>query len=395
MRRLLEALGDPQRGLRVVHVAGTNGKGSVCAMLDSVLTAQGLRVGRFTSPHLQHVNERIRVGGRPISDEDLGALLTEVDQAAQDWGADLPEGGSPPTYFELLTVAALVHFARQDLDICVIEVGLGGRLDATNVVSPMVCAVTSISLDHTDRLGHDLSAIAFEKAGIIKPEVPVVVGRLPRAASSVIRSAAMDRRAPASFLGEAHDVEGDHEDFAWCGRRSFEGLRLSLPGQHQVDNAGVALAVLEELGNQGVEIGEPAIRAGLATARHAARLEWLDQDLLLDGAHNPAGAEALADYLASLPRDRPRTLLLGASDDKDIRGLASALVAQVDRVYTTRCAHFRAREPGAVARELVDLGLPVLPVGPIEEALPIARDGSLVVVAGSLFLAGAVRDLVA
>ena len=379
----------------MVHVAGTNGKGSVCAMLDAVLSAEGLRVGRFTSPHLQHVNERIRVGGQPIGDPQLSQLLEQVEATAADFVHELPEGASPLTYFELVTVAGLLHFARSELDLCVIEVGLGGRLDATNVVDPRVCAVSSISLDHTDRLGHDLGAIAFEKAGIIKAGVPVVVGRLPKVASSVIRSVAADREAPVRFLGEDFDTEGQTEDFNWCGRDGLEGLRLALPGQHQVDNAGVALGVIEELREQGFEISDRAIRAGLATTRHPGRLEWMAPDLLVDGAHNAEGAQALSAYLGSLPRDRPRTLLLGSSDDKDVRSVASALGAQVDRVFTTRCAHHRACEPGAVAAELVDLGLPVMPAGPIEDALPMARDGSLVIVAGSLFLAGAVRDIVA
>lgn len=367
-------------------------------MVERCLVEGGLRVGATLSPHLQQVNERIRIDGEPISDADLGALLELVDRRARQWAVEtgLP-GLQPLTYFELLTVCAFLHFQRQAVEVAVVEVGLGGRLDATNVVEPTVTAVTSIALEHTDRLGDDLASIAGEKAGIVKPGAPVVVGSMPRVATSVIRAAAMDRGTRAVLVDEDFRVEGRPGEFSYEGggvRR--EGLRIELYGQHQVQNAAVAVAVLDVLGEVVPELAvdEDALRRGLRAARHPGRLEWLHPKLLVDGAHNHEGAQRLAAYLDELPREASRTLVIGGSQDKDLRAIGAVLAPHVDRIYTSRCRHFRAAEPGDIATELVDLGVPVMPAGPIEEALPMARNnGGLVVVTGSLFLVGAVRDL--
>ena len=397
--QLLSFLGAPQRGLKVVHVAGSNGKGSVCALVERCLIEGGKRVGATLSPHLQQVNERIRVDGEPISDEALDALLVEVDEKARAWAVanELP-GLQPLTYFELITVCALLHFRRAGVDLAVVEVGLGGRLDATNVVEPTVTAVTSIALEHTDRLGTDLASIAGEKAGIIKPSAPVVIGQMPKVATAVVRAAAMDRGATPLVAGEDFRVSGRPASFRYEGAGAVrEDLRIELYGQHQVQNAAVAIALLDALGQAVPElaIDEAALVEGLRKARHPGRLEWLHPKLLLDGAHNQQGAERLAAYLRELPREASRTLLLGGSRDKDVRAIGAALAPVVDRIYTTRCSHFRAAEPGDLATELVDVGIPVMPAGPIEDALPAARaDGGLVIVSGSLFLCGAVRDLV-
>lgn len=396
---LLEHLGAPQRGLRVVHVAGSNGKGSVCAMVERCLIEGGHRVGATISPHLQQVNERIRVDGEPIADAAFEALLDQIDARASAWavGAGLPDV-QPLTYFELITVCALVHFQRVGVDIALVEVGLGGRLDATNVVEPTITAVTSIALEHTDRLGTDLASIAGEKAGIIKRGAPVVIGNMPRVATTVVRSAAMDRGARPLVYGEDYRVSGEPSSFRYEGSGpSREDLRIELYGQHQVENAGVAIMVLDALGEAVPElvIDEDALRRGLCGARHPGRLEWLHPKLLLDGAHNQEGAERLAAYLRALPREASRTLVIGGSADKDIRAIAAVLAPHVDRIYTSKCDHFRAAEPGDIATELVDVGVPVMPAGAIEDTLPMARqDGGLVIVTGSLFLVGAVRDLV-
>ena len=379
---LLNRLGAPHKRLRVVHIAGSNGKGSVCSLVTEGLRAAGHRVGTTISPHLQQVNERIQVDGQPISDASLELLLEEVVAAAD---------GEPPTYFELITVAAMVHFDRVGVDYAVVEVGLGGRLDATNVVpKPLLTAITTVSLDHMDRLGNDLASIASEKAGIIKPGVPVVAGRLVREAMSVVRSMAAQREAPLLVPDEDYHCTGTNGDFSYeRGRRRVDGLVLGLAGAHQVDNAGVAITMLQLLG-----VGDAAIRSAMADARHPGRLEWLGPRLLVDGAHNTESAEKLAAYLRSLPRQGKRTLVLGVSADKDIRSLTAPLVPQVDRILTSRCGHARALEPGAVAAELVDLPVPVMPAGNIESALAAATaTEDLVVVAGSLFLAGAVRDI--
>ncbi|MBK9367297.1 MAG: bifunctional folylpolyglutamate synthase/dihydrofolate synthase [Deltaproteobacteria bacterium] len=396
---LLEAMGSPHAAMPSLHVAGTNGKGSVCMMLDGCLRAAGRHTGLYTSPHIQQLNERFRIDGRPISDARLDALLVEIDRRAREWaharGEARDDGGL--TVFEAETLAAFLWFAQQELDVAVLEVGLGGRLDATNVVTPEVTCVVSVGLDHTDRLGDTIAAIAAEKAGILKPGVPMVVGPLPKDALSAVRVMAKERGCPLIVAGTDFRVEGSPEDFSYrSARLSLSGLSCGLSGAHQVQNAGVALAMLERWSERRPELAvdEAALRAGLKAAQNPGRFEWLAEDLLIDGAHNVDGARALASALAALPRDRPRTLLLGASKDKDVRAIAAALRPMIDRVFTTSCAHPRAMMPGEVAERLVGLGVPVLPAGPIEDALPMAREGrGLVIVAGSLFLAGAARDL--
>lgn len=396
---LLEAMGSPHAAMPSLHVAGTNGKGSVCTMLDACLRAAGRHTGLYTSPHIQQLNERFRIDGRPISDARLDALLVEIDRRARAWaharGEARDDGGL--TVFEAETLAAFLWFAQQELDVAVLEVGLGGRLDATNVVTPEVTSIVSVGLDHTDRLGDTVAAIAAEKAGILKPGVPMVVGPLPKDALSAVRVMAQERGCPLIVAGIDYRVEGGPEDFSYrSARLSLSGLSCGLGGAHQVENAGVALAMLERWSERRPElaVNEAALRAGLKAAQNPGRFEWLAEDLLVDGAHNVDGARALASALAALPRDRPRTLLLGASRDKDVRAIAAALRPMIDRVLTTSCAHPRAMMPGEVAERLVGLGVPVLPAGPIEDALPLAREGKgLVIVAGSLFLAGAARDL--
>ena len=397
MRAFLAYLGNPHLRYRVIHVAGTNGKGSVCRMVGAMLEAQGYRVGVTTSPHIQDVNERIRVGAKPISDAALLDLLQRVDAARVDWArAELPpEEAFPLTYFEFLVAAALLHFAEVGVDVIVAEVGMGGRLDATNVLDPVVSAIVTVGLDHTEQLGPDHASIAGEKAGILKPGVPAVIGPLTHAAMAVVRSVASEKGTPLSVFGEDFLAVGGSDDFTYRGGGiEREGLRLALAGDHQVINAAVALRIVDLL-PPALRVSEGAVRTGLLAARNRGRLEWLGPQLLVDGAHNPDGATVLANYLARLPRDRRRTLLLGAGTDKDVRSVGFTLASQVDRIFTTCCAHPKAHSPAAVAQELEGVPVPVNPAGAIEDALPLAREGGdLVIVAGSLFLVGAVRDLV-
>jgi dihydrofolate synthase/folylpolyglutamate synthase len=397
VRGFLEVLGAPQRAAPVLHVAGTNGKGSVCAMLTAALKAHGLTVGTYISPHLQHVNERIAVDGVPISDMQLSSLLEEIERRALEWvGAPLTDT-APLTYYEAMTAAAFLHFARAKVDVMVIEVGLGGRLDATNVVDSAVTAIVSVGLDHTAELGPDVGCIAGEKAGILREGVPMVLGPLPRQALRVVRPMAGAAGAPLVVWGEDFEARGTPQRLrVKVGERVLTDLRVPLTGPHQVENAGVAVAMLVQADGRlpGFRLDPERLRAGLAMTRHPGRMEWLTPELLVDGAHNEEGARRLAEALSRISRVGRRTLVLGVSDGKDIRSIAAALAPQVDRVFTTRCAHPRAVEPGAVAEALVGLSVPVMPAGSIEEALPLARAGEgLVIVAGSLFLVGAVRDL--
>lgn len=401
MRDFLAWLGDPHLAVPVIHVGGTNGKGSVCRMVAAMLEAQGYKVGVTTSPHLQDINERFRIGAKPISDEALDHMLRKLGSARDAWaverlGNDAPGGdGLPLSWFELSIALAYAWFAEERVDVAVVEVGMGGRLDATNVCAPLVTSIVTVGLDHTDHLGPDHASIAGEKAGIIKPGVPLVTGPMPTAAMQVIRTVAVERGAPHYAWGEDFHAAGRYDDFLFrspAGERS--GLKLFLAGDHQVVNAGVALRLVELLPRE-LAVADDAVRRGLYAARNRGRLEWLAPDLLVDGAHNPDGAGVLASFLASLPRDRRRTLLLGGGQDKDVRGVGAVLAPQVDRILTTACDHPKARSPWDVAGQLAGLSVPVTPCGPIAEALAAARNGrDLVIVAGSLYLIGAARDLV-
>lgn len=393
MRDFLASQGNPESQFPVLHVGGTNGKGSVCRILGSILQANGLSVGVHTSPHLQSVNERIRVDGKMISDADLLALIGRLDEARRVWAAEaLPLDSFPLTYFEFTVAAAYQYFADREVQVAVIEVGMGGRLDATNVCSPVATAIVGVGLDHCDELGYDVASIAGEKAGIIKPGIPVVTGPMPAEALQVIRSVAAERGAPLSVWGVDFEGYGESGSFRYRGHREMGGLVCGLSGDHQVVNAAVALRMLEV---GGFAVVDEALRQGLAGVRHPGRLEWLASDLLVDGAHNPDGANALSAYLATLSWDRRRVLLLGGGRDKDIRSVAAALASQVDRIYTTACDHPKARTPWEVATELEGLPVPVSPAGPLADAVPFCRDNNtLVIVAGSLYLVGAVRDLV-
>ena len=327
---VLAACGDPQRRFPSIHVAGTNGKGSVCAMLASILRADGRRVGLYTSPHLADVRERIRIDGRTIADADFDRLLGRIRKTIDRL---LAAGRleAHPTYFEVLTILAFLHFAERKVDIAVLEVGMGGRFDATNVVTPLVSVITSISLDHREYLGRSLAAIAFEKAGIIKPGVPVVNGAEGRAAGAVIRRRARERGAPlVSAFGRdgalfaARTAAGFRFRYEFCGE-SF-AFRLKLPGVHQGENAAVAVAAARTLGCVDRPLERRTILAGLAAAEWPGRLEAVGRRplVLLDGAHNEDGARALAAYVRDFVRG-PLVLVFAMLKDKAVRRAADLL----------------------------------------------------------------------
>ena len=395
----MEELGEPQNCAPVVHVAGTNGKGSVCSMVDAILQEAGYKTGLTLSPHLQNVNERIRINGRPISDSTLDSLLRQVDSQAVQWGRthlDLGPGERPLTYFEAVLAAAFVHFSEEAVGAQVVEVGLGGRLDATNVVQSAVSAVVSIGLDHTDKHGEDLASEAAEKSGIFRASVPAVAGEMAPEALQVLRDVASERGTPLFELGTDYHVTSHPDGLSWrMGTASLESVSVSLAGEFQLKNAGVALTIVELLERSGAfVVPHSARRTGLKRVRHAGRLEWITDTILVDGAHNADSARVLSDYLGTLPWDRQRTLLLGFGEDKDIAAIGGVLAKQVDQVMTTQCAHPRSASPHAIAAALSGLDVQVIDAGSVEDALPraMAEEG-LLVVAGSLYLAGAVRDL--
>jgi len=391
MTALMVRLGMPQIRYRTLHIAGTNGKGSTAAMAAAVLQAAGYRVGLYTSPHLVEFRERIRVNGEMIAESRV-AQLTEQLQA-------LCQPDLSPTFFEYTTAMAFQHFADSGVDVAVLEVGLGGRFDATNVVAPMACAVTTISLDHQEYLGTTCSSIAFEKAGIIKPDVPVVLGRIEDHALRTIERAARERQAPVFRLNEDFRTEGEEpQQFSYRGLgMQYDGLTCALEGRHQLDNAACALALLGAAAPKGIAVTADAVRAGLHAVNWAGRLEVVDRrpTILLDGAHNPAAATALADSLTRSDRShpsRPVVLVLGMMRDKDHRGFVEALRDLVDEVVLTQADLPRSATAQELRASLEGL-LPHPHVVPsISDAMALARQlatpEGLVCVTGSLMLVG-------
>lgn len=406
VREALARLGDPHVGLAAVTVAGTNGKGSTASFLAGVVHAAGYRVGLYTSPHLVHVTERIRVGGHPISERDLARWAARV--------RDVVEGrGGPPiplTFFEALTLIALGHFAERDVDLAVLEVGLGGRLDATAVVPPRVAVLTPIGLDHQALLGERLEDIAGEKAGIIQPGATVVTGVSEALFRQVVGPRAFALRSPIRRVGV---------DFLWRwlpGGFRYRGwihrlgpVRLGLRGVHQGGNAALAAAAAEALAADGFHFSAPQMAEGLARARHPGRLERREARVgsdgrpwpavLLDGAHNAMGARTLARQVVGYLPERPRVLVFAARPDKDHAALLGALVPTVDAVVVTSVPHAGMADPVALAALARQVGahevlVEQAPVAALGVARSLAGEGGGILVAGSLYLVGAVLPYV-
>ena len=404
MRRICEALDHPERAFRSLIIAGTNGKGSVTAMLSASLHAAGRRAARYTSPHLTRLEERFVIGEADVSTGDLRDAAAEVQTAV----ARLLETGvlgAPPTFFECTTAAAFVLFRQARIELAVLEVGLGGRLDATNVVTPIAAAITSIGLDHQALLGSTLAEIAREKAGVVKPGIPVVAGPLAPEAGAVVEEVCRQQGARLVRVGrEVHvtpelDADGRTRVSIETARRRLTGIPLALAGRHQAYNAAVAVAVLDELVALGVAIEDPAVVSGLTAARWPARLERFRRDgcdVLLDAAHNPDGARALAAHLREIGWTDV-TLLFGAMRDKDVRGMLGELLPLCGRIVCTTAPGARALEADAIAEAARDAGTPasVETVAAPEDALAraCAGPGGRVVATGSIFLIGPLRGI--
>jgi dihydrofolate synthase/folylpolyglutamate synthase len=392
---LVAALGHPDHAFPSLIVAGTNGKGSVTAMVERGLRAAGYRTGRYTSPHLVDLEERFAIDGRSIDAADLDAVGADVLAV----GRSLP---APPTFFEATTAIALETFRRARVDVAVLEVGLGGRLDATNVVTPIGAAITAIDLDHEAMLGRTIEAIAAEKAGVIKPGMFVVLGRNSSAAAEVVRNVCARQRARlvdvSALTVERERFEGGQVvmDVA-TPSRTYRELRLGLRGRHQADNALVAIALLEELdSSQQFLIDADAIRDAVTDVVWPARLEHAHidgADVIIDGAHNPAGARALAEYLAETI-GRPLPLVIAAMRDKNVVGMLSALAPVASRFVFTPLASERSASPTDLAATAF-AQTPSVPVeiatDPRDAIARAASRGTPVVIAGSLYLAGEVR----
>jgi dihydrofolate synthase / folylpolyglutamate synthase len=403
---LLEALSRPDAAWPSVHVAGTNGKGSVAAMVERGLRAAGYRTGRYTSPHLHRIEERIAIDGEPVDaatfDTAARDVMALIDRLLAD--RSLPAW---PTFFEATTVLAFEMFRRARVSAAVIEVGLGGRFDATNAVMPRVSVITPIALDHERHLGGTLSAIAFQKAGIAKRGVPLVVGALTEPARSVVAAAAAEAGAPLVSAGDEHVTgvrlhRGRASVDLSTPAGSYRDLTLGLNGAHQVGNAVIAVRTLEVCRDHGLAIGADHIAAAVSQVHWPARLEWLrlpsERLVLIDAAHNPSGADALAAYLRSVGV-APAPVILGVMRDKDVDGVIRAIAPVASRLLATQPDSPRALPAQALAGRmaLTSPGTPADACADPHQALAAAlADSPHAVVAGSIFLVGPLRaDLTA
>ncbi len=398
MQILLDRVGNPHRSLRVLHIGGTNGKGSTAAMVASVLQHSGRRVGLYTSPHLVEFRERIRVDGCMIAEHRVQVLIHRLREALRD--------NLEPTFFEMTTALAVLYFAESAVDVAVLEVGLGGRFDATNVVEqPLATAITTIGLDHQEYLGRTEEAIAFEKGGIIKPCVPVVIGRMGRDAERVLRRIAEERSAPLWQLGQDFGIDGHHpERLTYRGAtRVFDDLICGLAGRHQWDNAACALALLEAASRGGIGIEAGAVRDGLRTVSWEGRLESIDEDpkVVLDGAHNPAAAHALAGYLKDFSISHPTSriiLVWGMMRDKDRREFIAPLLPFVSEIVLTQATLARSATVQELRATLHEWQGPVfeaaLPMDALTAAKSRAMPHDLICIAGSLMLLGDIKAAV-
>lgn len=384
-RRLLAAIGNPQNNLSAIHVAGTNGKGSVAAMLSSVLTDAGFKTGLYTSPHLLRFNERIRINGKPITDNALANIVRGIRRT--------PEADAA-TFFEFTTCLAFRYFLDKGVDAAVIETGMGGRWDATNLITPLVSVITNVAIDHAQMLGNSIEKIAFEKSGIIKKGVPVVTAEGKNKALSVIRKEAA-RKGSRLFVLDADfaasrakgrrlaiNYSGIHED--------LKNVELSLTGAHQVRNAACVLAVIELLKDSGLAVSRPAIRKGLKGTSWPGRLEVVGKSplVLLDAAHNPAGAKALASALAGLTFKR-LILVLGIMADKDIAGILEALAPMAAMLIATSPETDRAASAESLKIKALKYGKPVIIASDVKNAccmaIETASSDDAVCVTGSIF----------
>ncbi len=396
MSRILQNLGNPHLKFESIHISGTNGKGSIAVMLSSILQLAGYKTGLYTSPHLVTFNERIKINNRQVSNADVVRAYEAIKGLHGD--------ARQPTFFEYTTAMAFHLFAEKKVDVAVIETGMGGRFDATNIIKPRVSIISNVSLEHRSYLGSTLSKIAFEKAGIIKAGVPVVTGARQKSVLTVIENTAKQRKAALFRIGRDFRVVRRQSGarFSYYGiDRRWKDLRTGLAGAFQVENAALAMAACELLIDSGMTIGQEAVREGLAAARWPARLETVSESplILIDGAHNLAAARRLAAYLAENLYDRKITLVTGILDDKPYRAILKTLVPMCDNVIVTRARIDRSIPPEILAKEVQMLGAPAVVAGSVKEALALAknrlpsRDGAICV-AGSLYVAGEARHAI-
>lgn len=383
--RLMKRLGDPQRKYKSVLIAGTNGKGSTAAMLSSILSAAGLKVGLYTSPHLSDFRERIRINDKLISIKDLASLIREARAGMQE----------PVTYFEFTTALAFLYFFRKGVDIAVLEVGMGGRLDATNLVTPEVSVITNISLEHREFLGGSLRQIAREKAGIIKRNGICITGAAQPAVLDVIEKACAGKHSELFILGKDFRVRSAGDgSFNYQGvYGSFRHLKTPLLGRHQVKNAGLSLAVVEALRRKGIDITDEQVSRGLKQTRWEGRMEILRKRpvVIADGAHNPAGIAALLKAIAECCTYRKLIVILGVLKDKDYGTMFRKISQAADRIILARPASDRGLDPERFGADSPKVLIAGNPREALQRALAMAGPRDLICATGSLYLIAEIR----
>ena len=399
---LLEQLGNPHQKFPSIHIAGTKGKGSTAAMVSFILKSAGLRIGLYTSPHLIDIKERIQISGVPISEQRLTQLVEMICPVAERYRESKEKEWSALTWFEVFTTIAFLYFAGERIGFAVLETGLGGRLDATNVVQPKVCGITSISHDHTAILGSDLAEIAREKGGIIKEGIPVVSSPQFPQVTEVLAKIAQEKNAPFYQVGKEIRLEGKIQRDRQCRKQSFQAvgrlgnyplLTISLMGDYQVNNALTAIGIIECLWEQGSQVGEKAIVEGLSGAQWAGRLQVLKEHplVVVDGAQNKASAAALAQAIPEWFWYDHLLLIIGFSKDKDQQGILSELSRIAHRIIVTRADHPRSTSVDRLA-EMVDAKKLAGKFSHVDEALHKAQKmvstSDLILVTGSLFVVG-------
>jgi dihydrofolate synthase/folylpolyglutamate synthase len=408
IRRLCRQLGNPQQQIAAVHIAGTNGKGSTSAMVEAIALQAGLRTGLYTSPHLEGITERIRVNGRNISQPDFARLAGVVRQASEQL-ITLHKLPAPPTFFEQVTAIALLWFRECQVDLAIMEVGLGGRLDATNVCVPLVCAITPISTDHQRYLGSTTVSIAMEKAGIIKSDAPVVLAQQDdwETVRSVVVKKCRENAAPlidpaeSGIEPEIYHAGNGQYSFRYHTHSNSYNIQLNLAGRHQVINACTAILIAEQLQRRGMKLQKKDIEEGLNTVHWAGRLEMIEpatgrSRFLLDGAHNAAGARVLREFLLEHCR-QPLTLIFAVMTDKSLDEIAMLLFPLAQTVIVTHVDNQRAADPKMIVERFSDQGWRIQSTDTAAEAIEIAEritptDG-LICVCGSLYLIGEVKGL--
>jgi dihydrofolate synthase/folylpolyglutamate synthase len=390
LQRIADAatlLGDPHLEIPYIHIAGTKGKGSTAAMTESILRVSGYRTGLFTSPHLIYINERIQINGESISDDDFAITATIIYNACKD----MPD---KPTYFESLTLMAFIHFAKNKIDIGILETGMGGRLDSTNICKPIVTAITTLALDHTDELGNSIDKIAGEKAGIIKDGVPVICATQPSEALAVIETKCADNNTDLWLVGRDITITNDDDMLNISTPiAEYNHLYLSLNGNHQQINAAVAIGIIDRLRMKGWKFSTGSVGCGLSSTNWPGRLQQIGENppIIIDGAHEPLSTSLLIEYLQHIYNDKELIFILGFAREKEWKNMIAQYCSIAKKIIFTAADNPRAMNPLLLQDEALKCGFPAEIARNYDDAIKIATDfatSSVICVSGSLYLAG-------